>query len=293
VRLLLTGAGGQLGHYLLRELRGGTMQTVAWSRAASGEAFGQPWVPVDLAADPLTVERAFHAAQPDVVIHTAAMTTVAACHADPELARRVNVEATERLVQLANSCRARFIFVSTDLVFDGEQGSYREVDTPTPKSVYGESKWDAERAVAKYADHVIARMSLLYGPALNGRQAFFDQQLATIRGTGTCTLFIDEWRTPLSFPAAAHNLLELARSTYTGILHLGGPERINRYEMGARMARAFGEDGSNLVVAQQADVEFPEPRPHDVSLDSARWRSLFPLAPWPKLEAAISAFSDE
>ena len=287
-RLLLTGASGQLGSYFLRELVGSPFQVVAWSGSGNGENYGQQLVTVDLSGDAAAVEGAFRAANPDIVVHTAAVSTVAACHADPHRATRVNVDATKHLVECADSQRARFVLVSTDLVFDGAQGQYEESDTPSPTSRYGQTKLDAEHLVAQSANHVITRMSLLYGPALNGRPAFFDKQMSAIRGKDTCSLFVDEWRTPLSFPAAAQGLLDIARSDYTGTLHLGGPERISRYEMGLRIARAVGLDGDNLVPARQADLESPEPRPRDASLNSTRWRTLFPNTPWPNLETAIS-----
>lgn len=290
MKLLLTGASGQLGHYLLQELRGSAIEFCAWSRNREDEVFDKSLTPVDLATDPSVVEAAYHRASPDVILHAAAVTTTAAAYKHPERTHRINTHATKQLLELASTNNARFVFVSTDLVFDGQKGEYHERDTPAPLSIYGKTKFAAEQVVAQYPHHLIARLSLLYGPALNGRPAFFDHQLRAMSGQGSCSLFTDEWRTPLSYATAAQGLLGLTNSPHTGTVHLGGPERMNRYDMGMRIAHAVGANTNHLVATRQADLEFPEPRPHDVSLDSSRWRSLCPHSPWPTLESAVSQF---
>jgi dTDP-4-dehydrorhamnose reductase len=100
-------------------------------------------------------------------------------------------------------------------------------------------------------------------------------------------LFEDEWRSPLSLMTAASALVELAGSSLEGIVHVGGPERMSRWEMGQRLAESLGCDPTPLARARQSDVPFPEPRPRDVSLDSTHWRSLFPSHPWPTWSDAV------
>src|SRR5579885_1246798 len=132
MRILITGASGQLGAYLLHEVRrcGGV---VAWSGGRCGEAFGIPWRPVDL-GDPDAVATAFREARPDAVIHAAAWARVSDCWRDPEGARRINTAGTRVLAELAEATRARLVLVSTDLVFDGEHAPYREEDPAVPVS---------------------------------------------------------------------------------------------------------------------------------------------------------------
>src|SRR2546423_1181426 len=106
MRLLVTGASGLLGSYLLRELRGADMTVMAWSHSHTGELFGTPLRPVDL-ADPDAVAAAFRAARPDVVLHSAALARIADCHRDPERAHRVNTGGSASLAQLAGEAGAR------------------------------------------------------------------------------------------------------------------------------------------------------------------------------------------
>jgi dTDP-4-dehydrorhamnose reductase len=280
MRVLVTGASGQLGTYLLRELRG-RADLIAWSGSRCGDLLGVPLLPVEL-ADPAEVAAAFHAARPDVVIHCAALARIADCYRDPEWARRVNEAATAALAAECGRGGARLVFVSTDLVFDGERGRYREGDPPAPLSVYGRTKRDGEDAARAAPRAAVARLSLLYGPSLNGRASFFDEQTAALRARRNVTLFTDEWRTPLDLATAARALAALAESDVTGLWHVGGPERLSRYEMGVRLAAALGADPSVIVAATRDAVPAPEPRPRDTSLDSSRWRAAFPEVPWPR-----------
>jgi dTDP-4-dehydrorhamnose reductase len=279
MRLLLTGASGQLGGYLLQELQTAGADVVAWSGTRQGRLFGTTFRPIDLTI-PDHVAAAFREAKPSLVVHSAAITTVAACYRDPRRANQVNVNATALLTELAAEAGVRFVFPSTDLVFDGDKGSYCEVDAPSPLSVYGRSKLEAEKPVLAYSRGVVARLSLLYGPTLVGQSAFFDDQVAALQSGRPVTLFEDEWRTPLDLETAAQGILAIAESAFAGLIHLGGPERLSRLEMGNRLAAYLGCDPQVIVPAKRDQLQTAEPRPSDVSLDSSLWRKLFPNQPW-------------
>jgi dTDP-4-dehydrorhamnose reductase len=275
MRLLLTGASGQLGAYLLREgLRRGVTIT-AWSGHRPADLFGCPLRPVDL-TDADAVAAAFREARPDAVIHAAAMAGVADCHRDPARAEDINRGGSARIAELAVQSRARVVHVSTDMVFDGERSDYREEDAVAPLSVYGRTKEEAERAVLAHLRTVVVRVSLLFGPTLGERRTFFDEQMAALNAGRPLTLFHDEWRTPLSLLAAARGLLDVAQSDVAGLLHMGGPERLSRLDMGHRLAAFLGRDPVGIVSASRLSAPAVEPRPRDLSLDSSRWQRLFP-----------------
>jgi dTDP-4-dehydrorhamnose reductase len=286
-RYLVTGASGQLGGYLLRELHGRGSVVVAWSGSRRGELFGVPLQPVDL-ADPDAVAPAFRACRPDIVLHAAAIARLAECFRDPEQAQRVNTRGTATLAGLAAEANARLVHVSTDLVFDGESGGYREEDVPSPTSIYGQSKLAAEEAARLAPRSIVARVSLLFGPSVVGRPSFFDEQIGALRAGRPIPLFVDEWRTPLSLSTAARALVDLAESDEVELLHLGGPERLSRLEMGLRLAEFLQADPAAIVATQRDRATAAEPRPRDVSLDSSLWRKLFPATPWPNYREALA-----
>jgi dTDP-4-dehydrorhamnose reductase len=286
MRVLVTGASGQLGGYLLRELTRQGIEFVAWSGSRTGQLNGAALVPVDL-ADASRVASAFREAKPSVVIHAGAIARVADCYRNPDRAWQVNTQGTAVLAELTARLAARLVYVSTDLVFDGEKGSYKESDAPSPLSVYGRTKAEAEQAAQSIPNSAVVRVSLMYGPSLVDRPSFFDQQLAALRDRRPFTLFADEWRTPLDLSTAARVLVEIAKSDYEGTLHVGGPQRMSRLEMGQRIARSLNLDSSRLVASTRDAAASEEPRPRDTSLDSSRWRALFGSCAWPSLEDAV------
>lgn len=168
MRLLLTGASGLLGGYLRRNLAQTDADVIVWggTRPAPG------MLSIDLANfDQVTA--AFRAARPDVVLHAAAVSSVAEAFRDPPHAWQVNQLATERLAALAGDAGARLVYVSTDLVFDGMRGGYRESDPAQPLSVYGRTKLAAETAVlaasGSTVSNVVARVSLVVASVAGAR----------------------------------------------------------------------------------------------------------------------------
>jgi dTDP-4-dehydrorhamnose reductase len=291
MRILVTGASGQLGGYLLRELKRRGLAAHAWSGSRTGEFFDFPLRPIDL-TDADAVADAFAAAAPEIVLHCAALTKVADCHRDPDLAGRTNTGATARLTELCRRAGARLVYVSTDLVFDGKRGNYHEGDEPSPLSGYGRSQWQAEEAVLAAPNSVVARVSLLFGPSVTGRTSFFDEQIAGFCARRPVNLFVDEWRTPLDLPTAAAALAALGLSDQTGLYHVGGRERLSRWEMGRQAATFLGIGTGAIVAAKQGDFGAPEPRPRDVSLDSSKWRAAFPQQPWPRFLEALQGMNE-
>jgi dTDP-4-dehydrorhamnose reductase len=284
-RILVTGATGQLGAYAVRELVGRGFEVVAWGHSRAAIVHGIPSHSVDL-VDVLTVERAFFDAAPDVVIHCAAMAAVSDCARDPNRADAVNVSGTAGLTRLAESAGIRLVFVSTDLVFDGENAPYGEDAERSPLSVYGRTKALAEDAVCKRPRNAVIRVSLLFGPSGSDRKNYFDSQVAAIRGGAPLQLFHDEWRTPLDLATAAKALVAVADSSFSGLLHVGGPERMSRLELGERLAQFLGVR-SDQIQAVSRSAACGEPRPRDTSLNSSNWRALFPAIRWPRLEEAL------
>jgi dTDP-4-dehydrorhamnose reductase len=266
VNVLVTGATGLLGGWVVDELcRSGDNAVACGGPKRAGDAV----VALDL-DDPAGVDALFARVRPDAVIHGAALSAVADCAADPARARRINVDGTAQLAQAARRVGATLVHVSTDMVFDGERAPYDEGAPVGPLSVYGATKVEAEKAALEHGG-VVVRVSLLFGPTKTGRRGFFEQ----MRGGGSLRLFDDEWRTPLSLRAAAEGLVAIARADVRGTLHLGGPERLSRYEMGTRLAPVLGADVV-LTRASRTAASGAEPRPRDLSLDSTLFRARFP-----------------
>lgn len=290
MRIVLTGASGQLGAYLLERLVEAGHEVSAWSGAEIGRRGGVPLVRVDLTDGEATC-RALARADPEVVVHAAAMSASDAVYRDPARGRAVNVTATRRLAEWCDRADRRMVFTSTDLVFDGSKPWRREDDPAEPVQEYGRTKREAEWAVLAVPRGLVARISLLYGPSRCGREAYFDRAVAALRRGEPQTLFADEYRTPLDLAGAAAILTRLAESEATGLLHVAGTERVSRFELLRRVATALGLDTDLVRANRRSDVTFAEPRPADVSLDTSRLAALCPDLQRPMIEEALAEMS--
>ncbi len=292
MRFLITGASGQIGPYLLRVLRGQGHDLIAWSHRAAERVEGvtPQSVPLD---DEAAIRRAFVDAAPDCVIHAAAMSAIAECLKDPAKAQAVNTRATAVLADLAAERAARLVYLSTDLVFDGEKGNYRETDLARPPTNYGRTKLAGEAPVLAIAGGAVLRLPLIVGPTLTGRAKFYENLLASLRDRRRVDLFHDEWRTPLTPDAVAEAIVLLAGSRVAGLFHVGGPQRLSRYDIGVTIARAAGLSPDSIQAVSRLSVPSPEPRSRDTSLDSAKFRRMFPQFNPQPLEESLTKRSND
>jgi dTDP-4-dehydrorhamnose reductase len=268
---VVTGAGGALGSVLMRELMRQTRPAEGVVSPNGPVPFcGQVWS-ADL-LDPRTYRERVLALAPKVIVHLGAVALPSEAYADPERARRVNVESTAILLALAEKCGARFLYASTDLVFDGEEAPYGEDDTPEPSTFYGRTKLEAEAHVFTYRRALAVRFPLMYGfPDVVRKPTFFETMIENLRSNRSVRLFTDEYRTPLWLDDAARACIALADSELRGVVHVGGPERLSRFEMGERVATALGAPVRLLEAVSRDDFASPEPRVRDVSLVSERY----------------------
>jgi dTDP-4-dehydrorhamnose reductase len=275
---LVTGVSGQLGSVLLRQLVEASAPVVGVA-SPSGPlpSFGEA-VRVDIANEG-ALEELVTRVRPRYVIHAAAISAVAVAYAEPERVRWVNVVATSRLCAASSRVGARVVYVSTDMVFDGEGAPYDERAVPSPLSEYGRSKLAGEQAALAAGGALVARMPLMYGvPAVPRSTTFVEQARALGQGR-PLRLFHDEFRTPLWLEDAATSLVLAARSDLAGTVHVGGPERLSRLEMGVLLARALGVHDPEIESISRLDVASPEPRARDLSLISRRYEDAFGALP--------------
>jgi dTDP-4-dehydrorhamnose reductase len=285
MRVVLTGASGQLGCYVAARLTAGSHQVSRWSGTTQDSRAGVQ--PVDL-SDPKAVEGALADSDPDAIVHLGAITSVEGAYRDPERARVVNVAATAQLADWCASRGRRLVYSSTDLVFAGGRSWSRENDTARPSLTYGRTKLDAESAVLVLEQGLVLRMSLLFGPSCGGRPTYLDRTVAAWRQGLPQSFFEDEYRTPLDLATAAEAIARLLESSATGIVHVGGRERLSRFELARRVAVALGIDPILVRANRQADVPSSEHRPADVSLDTAKLAALLPELERPTVERAAA-----
>jgi len=269
LKILLTGAGGFVGGHLWRKLRDRHQVTTVGRRPLPESS---RHVQGDLEED--RVLDLLSRTAPEAVVHLAALTDADRCEELPERARGLNAEVPERLASaIAESCR-RFVQVSTDLVFDGERAPYGEADAALPISVYGRTKLEGERGVVSVLGEraCVARLALAYGPrpSAHSRPSFIERMLASASRGEIVSLFEDEFRTPIYVEDAAHSLALLVEGpTPPPMVHLGGPDRRSRLEMGTMTLMLFGLSSDRARACSRSEIRSRAPRPRDVSLASS------------------------
>jgi dTDP-4-dehydrorhamnose reductase len=284
---LVTGAGGALGSVLMRVLSEEHKSAYGLVSPHGPTPLVGKSLRVDL-REPSSYRERIRALDPRAIIHLGAISQVADALRDPEQARQVNVDATISLLALSASIGARFIFASTDLVFDGDCAPYSENSTTEPCSYYGRTKLEAECHVLTYRKGLIVRLPLLYGlPEAARAPTFFENMLASLRAGRSVQLFEDEFRTPLWLDDAARACSRVAESNLSGVLHLGGPATLSRLQLGQAVVTNLGLDPGLLVANRRAQLQAPEPRPRDVSLCSDRYIAHFGAPVGLPIEAAL------
>ncbi len=272
-KLLVTGASGLVGACVARQAAG-RFDTLGVFQTYRPPRFPCRLEPLDL-TDASVVRAMLEAFCPDIIIHCAALADADRAQREPELARRLNVDATSTLVGSARQLGAKLVFLSTDLVFDGRKGApYVEEDPPHPLSLYGQTKLEAEQTVRATANQwVIARTSLVAGPSPRGDRSLDEKFGRALQAGRRVRLFVDEFRCPVHVFDLAGAVLELAEGPHEGVFHLVGSERWSRYEIGVRLARCFGWPTASLEAASTRDVPMTPPRPADLTLDNRRAQS--------------------
>ncbi len=263
-RLFITGAGGLLGGHLYRL---GALKYEVWGGYFNNEVpHLKQMIKLDI-RHPQKLKQALQSIMPGVVLHTAAVSHLDICEKNPGLAFAVNGKAVRYLAEICADLGIRLIFMSSDMVFDGVRGMYKEEEKTSPLSVYGRTKVFAENIIADTCrDYVNVRLALIYGRACYGGSSFSDWILSRLNAGQPVPLFNDQFRSPVYVENAAAVLLELAFSDYTGTLHLGGSERIDRYRFGELIAGHGGYPRDLLQSVSMSAKKFHAPRPRDVSL---------------------------
>jgi dTDP-4-dehydrorhamnose reductase len=270
-RLLIIGATGFVGSRLALAA---DPHFEVWrgSRHPAGQAGD---VTIDV-TDDAAVRAAFAEARPQFVVHLAALSDIDRCEREPDVAWEMNVSGT---IHVANACAAggaRLLYTSTDNVFDGTRGSYREDDPPTPPNVYGRTKVRAEQTIAALAPAaLVVRLSLVLGTsALAGGNSYLEKVMGNLRAGNPIISPTYEYRNPLDVHTLCTILLELLpMSDASGIVHAGASDKISRFDLARAIALRLNAE-ADLIVPQTAPVPGRAPRGADNFLATDRLRVL-------------------
>jgi dTDP-4-dehydrorhamnose reductase len=256
--LILVTGGGLLGSEVIRVL-GKEHDVVGTFNSRPREGA----VRLDVTDRDGTI-RAVGELKPELIVHTAALTNVDYCEDHEEEAMAVNGRGTRNLVDAARGAGSKVIYVSTDFVFDGSKGMYREEDPVCPISVYAYSKLMGELHVKELNGSAIARTSVVYG---NARQNFVSWVKGSLEKGLTIKVVTDQYNSPTLSYDCAEAIAAMIRHGVSGIYHTAGGERVSRYEFARKIASFYGLDGGLIEPIATSALKQKARRPPDSSLD--------------------------
>lgn len=266
-RFLITGLNGVTGWNLFQSVaahfacRGTFRKTHSVFRP-------EQFLKIDF-EDPAAIAECLQQWRPTHVIHSWAMCDLDLCEVFPDMARKINVLGTGRLLQaLSNlSSLQKFIFISTDHVFDGESGNYTENDLPVPKHVFGRTRREAELLVLDSGlPALVIRPGLVIGQSFQGNKGPRDFLLRRIRSGKLTHYFTDEWRSPIRTTDLGARVVALALSDQQGIAHVAGQTAMNRYELARALAVEAGLSTEQILPRLRQEDRWAHIRPKDLSL---------------------------
>ena len=247
-RILITGSNGLLGQKLVGLLKKKySLLATSTGDNLINDKSGYTFATLDV-TDKKSVENTFYSFKPEVVINTAAMTNVDGCEDEQDKCLDINVRAVKTLSKLCEELNAHFIHISTDFIFDGYDGPYKEDDIANPLSFYGKSKYESELVLrGSKAKWTILRTIILYGTADNlqrnnivlwGRKALKEGQ--------SLNIIDDQFRSPTLAEDLANGCQLAFEKRAFGIFHISGKDIMSIFEMVERMADFYKCDKSNI-----------------------------------------------
>ncbi len=268
MRILVTGASGLLGANLVLA----AIDRHAVAAVCHRHRMAHPSLDVieaDLSAAGVAAQ-VIARRRPEWVVHCAAMTDVDACEADPEAAYRLNRDMARQVAEAARAAGACLVHISTDAVFDGEAGPYREEDEARPVNVYGRSKLEGEAAVLAAHPRALVVRTNFFGwnaqPKRSLAEWFLDRLERGERAPG----FEDVWVTPILASDLARLLLMMMDRGLEGIYHVGGGQCVSKFEFGQMVADVFGLDRALVWPARVGEAGLAARRPKRLCLDGSK-----------------------
>ena len=256
MKILLTGANGLLGRHLVKKLAEKGYEVIATAKGESkinSISNGKvKFFSLDI-TDGAAVNKLMDEVRPDVLLHTAAMTQVDECELNKVDCWNTNVTATRFLIDSAKETKSRIIFISTDFVFDGLHGPYKEEDEPNPVNYYGSTKLAAEKAVIQSGlDWAIVRTVLVVGNTEDGqRQNILTWVKEKLEKGETIKVVDDQVRTPTYVEDLADGIILILEKKSKGIFHIAGKDTLTPYQI-ARQTAEFLKLNSKLIEKSDA-----------------------------------------
>ena len=288
LKFLVTGSAGLVGQQVVKYLSKSNQVFSCYneSKPEYGDSVKMDLKNYEMISSVLTEIK------PDVVIHLGAMTGVDLCEKEKTSASEINTKATEIIAKECSKLNSFLVYVSTDYVFDGNFGMYKEDDVANPLGFYGKSKLEGEKAVQNFSTNwCIARTSTPFGLHPT-KKSFPVWVIENLQKQKQIDVLIDQFTSPTYIPNLSRMLIEISERRITGIIHAAGASKISRYQMASMVSDKLNLDGTLLKQISMNKMKWVAQRPKDSSLDVSRASSILNEKPQ-KIDQSLNLFIDE
>jgi len=288
LKFLVTGSAGLVGRQVVKDLSE-THEVFSCYNKSKPE-FGIP-TKMDLLNHEM-ISDVLSEKNPDIVIHLGAMTAVDLCDTQQDNALKINSQATEILAKECSKINSFMVYVSTDYVFNGNSGLYKENAVTNPLGFYGKSKLLGEKSIQNFSSNwCIARTSTPFGLHPT-KKSFPIWVIENLQKQKQIDVLTDQFTSPTYVPSLSRMLIEISERHITGIIHVAGASKISRYEMASLVSDKLGLDGKLLREISINDIKWEARRPKDSSLNVSKAISILNQKPQ-KIDHDVNLFIDE
>ena len=292
--VLITGANGFVGYYLTEQLLQKNYRVIATGKGSCRLPFVHPnftYQPLDFTEE-AAVHQVLQQFQPDVIVHSGAVSKPDECEQNREQAFRTNVTGTEILLRQAQALKSFFIYLSTDFIFSGEEGMYKEDDAAAPVNYYGQTKLLAEAAVKQYPyAWSIVRTVSVYGRSLSGRHNIVTMVAHALEAQNPLQMFNDQIRTPTYVEDLATAIASIIEKEKKGIYHISGDDVLTPYQMALAVADYLKKDAALLTPVTEQIFQQAARRPLKTGFDISKAKQELDYTPTPFGEGLKKTFA--
>ena len=274
MRILITGAFGQLGHALQSILsKKSNYELICTGRKVKK---GQEGIPLDI-RNQVALKELINTTAPDILVNLAAMTNVDACELNPKLAGEINVAGLEHI---CDSFKGKIIHLSTDYVFDGTSGPYKEDDPLNPISIYGKTKLASEHILLENdIKNLVIRGNVLYDYSPHTSASFLNWVVSSLKGNQEIKVAEDQFNNP-TWTRSMSDIIKLSiENDLEGIIHWGDSVYISRFEFAKLIAKKFSLNESLIKPVLTSELNQPARRPLQSGLSTEKLVKMLDIIP--------------
>lgn len=280
MKILITGAFGQLGNSLKNFL---SINDEVF-RTGLNIPTGGKGLQLNI-VDKIMLKDIISSISPDVIINLAALTNVDFCESNPEIAKEVNTNGVQNLVDVFSG---KIIHLSTDYVFDGLKGPYKEEDQINPISVYGKTKYDAEKIVLDKNNNLVLRANVLYNMFGNNKASFLNWVVNNLKNKNSIQVVNDQFNNPTWTESIAEILVNCLNKDMSGLYHWGDQDYLSRYDFAIKIAESYNLKSDLIEQIPTSQLKQIAPRPLNGGLDQSKLKKYLNITP-PSINDCLDA----